>query len=211
MDSFPARRQRMVERQVRARGIRDARVLRAMQAIPREEFVGAGMREFAYEDSPLPIEAGQTISQPYIVALMLEAAGIGPGDRVLEIGAGSGYAAAVMSRLAAEVFAIERHAELAALARARLQRLGIGNVLVRTGDGSGGWPEEAPFDAIIVTAAAATVPPALTAQLKTGGRLVLPLGPPHGDQELWLVEKLADGELRGTDLFGVRFVPLITP
>ncbi len=209
MDSFPARRQRMVERQVRARGIRDARVLRAMQAIPREEFVGAGMREFAYEDSPLPIEAGQTISQPYIVALMLEAAGIGPGDRVLEIGAGSGYAAAVMSRLAAEVFAIERHAELAALARARLQRLGIGNVLVRTGDGSGGWPEEAPFDAILAAAGAPAVPDALRRQLAVGGRLVMPVGASQRRQRLLKLTRTGEDAWREEDLGDVLFVPLV--
>lgn len=209
MDSFPARRQRMVERQVQARGIRDARVLRAMRAIPREEFLGAGMREFAYEDSPLPIEAGQTISQPYIVALMLEAAEIGPGDRVLEIGAGSGYAAAVMSRLAADVFTIERHAELAALARARLQRLGIGNVLVRTGDGSGGWPEEAPFDAILAAAGAPSVPEALRRQLAVGGRLVMPVGATQRRQRLLKLTRTGEDAWREEDLGDVLFVPLV--
>jgi protein-L-isoaspartate(D-aspartate) O-methyltransferase len=209
MDGFPAQRQRMVERQVVARGIRDQRVLRAMRAVPREEFLGAGMREFAYEDSPLPIEAGQTISQPYIVALMLEAAALRRGDRVLEIGAGSGYAAAVMSRLATEVFTIERHAELARLARARLQRLGIGNVVVRTGDGSGGWPEEAPFDAIMAAAGAPAVPDALRRQLAVGGRLVMPVGATQRRQQLLKLTRIGEDEWREEDLGDVLFVPLV--
>jgi protein-L-isoaspartate(D-aspartate) O-methyltransferase len=209
MDSFPAQRQRMVERQVQARGVRDARVLQAMREVPREEFLGTGMREFAYEDSPLPIEAGQTISQPYIVALMLEAAEIGPGDRVLEIGAGSGYAAAVMSRLAHEVFTIERHAELAALARDRMQRLGIGNVVVRTGDGSGGWPEEAPFDAILAAAGAPAVPDALRRQLAVGGRIVMPVGATRRRQHLLKITRTGEDQWREEDLGDVLFVPLV--
>jgi protein-L-isoaspartate(D-aspartate) O-methyltransferase len=209
MDGFPAQRQRMVERQVETRGIRDQRVLRAMRAVPREEFLAAGMREFAYEDSPLPIEAGQTISQPYIVALMLEAAALRPGDRVLEIGAGSGYAAAVMSRLAADVFTIERHPELAALARARLQRLGIGNVVVRAGDGSGGWPEEAPFDAILAAAGAPAVPDALRRQLTIGGRLVMPVGATQQRQQLLKLTRMGEDEWQEEDLGDVLFVPLV--
>jgi protein-L-isoaspartate(D-aspartate) O-methyltransferase len=209
MDGFPAQRKRMVERQVEARGIRDQRVLRAMRAVPREEFLGAGMREFAYEDTPLPIEAGQTISQPYIVALMLEAAELGAGDRVLEIGAGSGYAAAVMSRLAAEVFTVERHAELASLARARLQRLGIGNVVVRTGDGSGGWPEEAPFDAILAAAGAPDVPDTLRRQLAIGGRLIMPVGATQRRQHLLKLTRTGEEAWREEDLGDVLFVPLV--
>ena len=199
----------MVERQVEARGVRDARVLHAMREIPREEFLDAGMREFAYEDSPLPIEAGQTISQPYIVALMLEAAGIEPGDRVLEIGAGSGYAAAVMSHLAGEVLAIERHAELASLARERLLRLGIRNVEVRTGDGSGGSPEEAPFDAILAAAGAPEVPDVLRRQLAIGGRLVMPVGATRRRQRLLQVTRTGEDAWREEDLGDVLFVPLV--
>ncbi len=183
----------------------------AMGAVPRECFVPAAERAHAHHDAPLPIGCGQTISQPSLVATMTETLALAPPSRVLEIGTGSGYQTAILAELAASVFTVERIEQLARDAEARLASLGYDNICFRTGDGALGWPEEAPFDAIIVTAAAATVPPALTAQLKTGGRLVLPLGPPHGDQELWLVEKLADGELRGTDLFGVRFVPLITP
>jgi protein-L-isoaspartate(D-aspartate) O-methyltransferase len=209
MDSFPAQRQRMVERQVVARGVRDLRVLDAMRDIPREEFLDAAMREFAYEDSPLPIEAGQTISQPYIVALMLEAARIEPGDRVLEIGAGSGYAAAVMSRLAGEVLAIERHAELASLARERLRRLRIGNVEVRTGDGSGGAPADAPFDAILAAAGAPDVPDVLRRQLAIGGRLVMPVGPTRRGQRLLKITRTGEGTWREEDLGDVLFVPLV--
>ena len=199
----------MVERQVEARGVRDARVLRAMREVPREEFLDDRMREFAYEDSPLPIEAGQTISQPYIVALMLEAAGIEPGDRVLEIGAGSGYAAAVMSRLAGEVWTIERHAELATLARERMRRLGIDNVEVRTGDGSGGLPGEAPFDAILAAAGAPEVPDVLRRQLAIGGRLVMPVGPTRRRQRLLKVTRTGDDAWREEDLGDVLFVPLV--
>ncbi len=209
MDSFPAQRQRMVERQVAARGVRDPRVLAAMRDVPREGFLDAGMREFAYEDSPLPIEAGQTISQPYIVALMLEAAAIRSGDHVLEIGAGSGYAAAVMSRLAGEVLAIERHAELAALARERLRRLGIGNVEVRTGDGSGGSPAEAPFDAILAAAGAPEVPEVLRRQLAIGGRLVMPVGPTKRGQRLLKITRTGGEAWREEDLGDVLFVPLV--
>src|SRR5258706_5277650 len=139
-------RRHMVDRQIVARGIRDTDVIEAMRTVPREAFVPESLSEFAYEDTPLPIEAGQTISQPYIVALMIEAAALRPEDRVLEIGVGSGYAAAVMSRIARRVHAIERHPELAALARERMARLGYDNVVIRTGDGTQGWPENAPFD-----------------------------------------------------------------
>jgi protein-L-isoaspartate(D-aspartate) O-methyltransferase len=206
---FPAQRERMVERQVAARGVNDPRVLDAMREVPREMFVDPGMREFAYEDSPLPIEAGQTISQPYIVAVMLEAAELGARDRVLEIGAGSGYAAAVMSRLAGEVFTIERHPELAALARERLQRLDYDNVTVRTGDGSGGWPEQAPFDAILAAAGAPRVPDALRRQLAIGGRLVLPVGDSQHRQHLLKITRTGEDDWHEQDLGDVLFVPLI--
>ena len=154
-------RERMVERQIAARGVRDAEVLRAMRSVPREEFVDAPLREFAYEDAPLPIGAGQTISQPYIVALMIEAAQVRPGERVLEIGAGSGYAAAVMARIAGHVYAIERQPELARLAQERFDRLGFDNVTLKLGDGTRGWPEHAPFDAILAAAGGPDVPDVL--------------------------------------------------
>src|SRR5512139_3364637 len=184
MTDFARLRDRMVERQIAARGIRDARLLDAMRAVPREAFVPAELQEFAYEDSPLPIEADQTISQPYIVALMIEAAAVRPGDRVLEIGAGSGYAAAVLGQLARQVLAIERHEELATLARRRMERLGYRNVVIRHADGTRGWPEEAPFDAIIASASGSHVPEVLLHQLAIGGRLVMPIGEPHSVQKL---------------------------
>jgi protein-L-isoaspartate(D-aspartate) O-methyltransferase len=154
-------RERMVERQIAQRGVRDPHVTEAMREVPREAFVPEGLQEFAYEDAPLPIEAGQTISQPYIVALMIAAAEIQPGDRVLEIGAGSGYAAAVMSRIAERVYAIERHEDLTDQARERLRRLGYDNVEVRTGDGTHGWPDAAPFDAILAAAGGPAIPQTL--------------------------------------------------
>jgi protein-L-isoaspartate(D-aspartate) O-methyltransferase len=171
LDHLAADRERMVNRQIAARGVRDPRVLRAMREVPREQFVAPGLEEFAYEDSPLPIAEQQTISQPYIVALMIEAAEIGQGDKVLEIGTGSGYAAAVLSRIANEVYTIERHASLAQAAASRFARLGYRNIEVRRGDGTLGWPEAAPFDAIIVTAGGPEVPETLRRQLRIGGRL----------------------------------------
>jgi protein-L-isoaspartate(D-aspartate) O-methyltransferase len=164
-------RQHMVACQLARRGVSDQRVLEAMRQVPRETFVSAGMEEFAYEDAPLPIAAGQTISQPYIVALMIEAAQIKPGDRVLDVGTGSGYAAAVLSRLACKVFSVERHRELTDSARGALNRLNYTNVEVRHGDGTLGWADASPFDAILVAAGGPEVPEALWRQLKIGGVL----------------------------------------
>jgi protein-L-isoaspartate(D-aspartate) O-methyltransferase len=199
----------MVARQLEARGIRDARVIAAMKRIPRHAFVAAAMRREAYEDSPLPIEEGQTISQPYIVALMLEAARLGAGDRMLEVGAGSGYASAVAAHLVAHVDAVERHARLVELARERLARLGIANVDVHVGDGSTGWRSGAPYDAIVVAAAGPRVPAALREQLAVGGRLVIPVASGYGAQRLVLVERRGDAEWHEDDLGGVMFVPLV--
>ncbi|HWT11200.1 MAG TPA: protein-L-isoaspartate(D-aspartate) O-methyltransferase [Allosphingosinicella sp.] len=209
MPDFTAARNRMVERQIAGRGIRDPLVLAAMREVPRHEFVAPDLAHLAYDDSPLPIEAGQTISQPYIVALMIEAAGVAPGARVLEIGAGSGYAAAVMGRIAGLVVAFERHRELAELAAARMERLGYGNVRLVHGDGSGGAPEEGPFDAILASASGSHVPQALLDQLALGGTLVMPLGEPESVQKLVKVTYRADKQYAQEDLGPVRFVPLI--
>lgn len=199
----------MVERHLRARGVRDDAVLRAMREVPREAFITGELAEFAYEDAPLPIEAGQTISQPYIVALMTAALELTPRDRVLEIGTGSGYAAAVLSRIAAEVYTVERHAELAEAAARRLRTLGYTNVAVRHGDGTQGWPEHAPYDAIVVAAGGPEVPRALLEQLVAGGRLVIPVGPTPREQDLVRVRRRSDGNFDRESLGGVRFVPLI--
>ena len=169
-------RRRMVDRQIKARGVGDPLVLAAMREVPRERFVPEAMREFAYEDGPLPIGEEQTISQPYIVALMIEAAGVAPGHKVLEVGAGSGYAAAIMSRIAARVFAIERHETLAAQAKERVADLGYDNLTIIAGDGSLGLPDEAPFNAIVVAAGGDKVPEPLKQQLAVGGHLVVPVG-----------------------------------
>jgi protein-L-isoaspartate(D-aspartate) O-methyltransferase len=201
-------RERMVERQLKARGIRDPRVLAAMALVPRERFVPDALRESAYDDGPLPIGEGQTISQPYIVALMIEAAAVAPGDRVLEVGAGSGYAAAVMSRIAGKVHAVERHASMAQSADRRLRALGFDNVEVIAGDGSGGLPDQAPFDAILVAAAAEKVPDPLRRQLAVGGRLVVPVGG-AGVQSLLCVTRTGDDSWSEDRLGDVRFVPLI--
>lgn len=209
MTTSSLRRDEMVRAQLQSRGIRDRRVLDAFRAVPRERFVSARQAELAYEDAPLPIEEGQTISQPYIVALMLEAAAIAPGDHVLEVGAGSGYAAAVLAHLARRVDAVERHAALATVAAARLEHLGIDNAEVHHGDGSLGLPARAPFDAIIVSAGAPEVPHALLEQLAPGGRLVIPVGREPRSQELILVERTGEHEYERRSLGGVVFVPLV--
>ena len=209
MTDFTTLRDRMVERQIAARGLDDPKLLAAFRAVPREQFVSADYAGYAYQDSPLPIESGQTISQPYIVALTIYAGGIGSGDKVLEVGAGSGYAAAVIGQIAGEVVAIERHHELVELARQRMKRLGYGNVQIFEGDGTLGWPLEAPFDAIVAAASGSHVPQSWIAQLKPGGRIVMPVGAPHEVQTLLKVTKRDDGSLSHEDLGGVRFVPLI--
>ena len=208
-DAFQRARLAMVADQIAARGVKDARVLDAMRAVPRHEFVPLSARGDAHADSPLPIGYGQTISQPYIVALMTELARPAPADRALEVGTGSGYQAAVLSRLVAKVFSVELVDPLAQSAAATLRRLGYGNVTVRSGDGYLGWPEEAPFDIILVTAAPETVPPALVAQLRPGGRLVVPVGRVWDVQDLQLIEKDAAGKTSARSVIPVRFVPLI--
>ena len=199
----------MVETQIARRGVHDQRVLDAMQTVPREAFVEPGLAEFAYEDAPLPIGAGQTISQPYIVALMIEAAEIEPRDRVLEVGAGSGYAAAVLGRIAREVYAIERHESLAREAAQRLAKLGYDNVHVMTGDGTQGWAAKAPFDAILVAAGGPHVPETLKAQLAIGGRLIIPIGSAPCTQTLRKITRVRDTEYDNENLGAVAFVPLI--
>jgi protein-L-isoaspartate(D-aspartate) O-methyltransferase len=202
-------RDRMVDVHIAGRGIRDPHVLEAMRQVPREAFVEPGLEEFAYEDGPLPIGEGQTISQPYIVALMIEAAEIKPGDRVLEVGAGSGYAAAVMSRIAGRVHAIERHAALGEAARKRFEKLGYDNVELRIGDGTKGWPEVAPFDAILVAAGGPVPPQALKDQLDVGGRLVIPVGDEPRLQRLLKITRTSGTTFEEEDLGMVMFVPLV--
>lgn len=209
MMDFTREREAMVERQLRRRGIGEQRILDAFLAVPREAFIGNEYAHLAYGDHPLPIEAGQTISQPYIVALMIHAADINPGDTVLEVGAGSGYAAAVIGRIAARVIGVERQHELAEVARERLKRLGYDNVEIVEGDGTKGWPDHAPFDAILAAASGSHVPEALISQLAPGGRIVMPIGSPGGAQRLVKVTKQEDGVLKQENLGGVRFVPLI--
>ena len=202
-------RERLVREQLKARGIRDVLVLQAMGAVPRELFVPSHLRDEAYDDAPLPIGYNQTISQPYIVALMAEALQLEGGEKVLEVGAGSGYAAAVLSEIADEVFAIERIEQLAKQAVLNLEKAGCNNVQVRHGDGTDGWPEEAPFDAILVSAGAPFVPRTLVRQLKTGGRMVLPVGIEPRSQELVRVTNRGNDEIDRETLTDVRFVPLI--
>jgi len=206
-DHIRTQRETMVRRQIAERGIRDERVLDAMRSVPRHEFVPESFREDAYEDHPLPIGEGQTISQPYIVAAMLEYLALQATDRVLEIGAGSGYVTALLSLLSSEVYSVERHAALAVLAESTLRRLEYRNVKIRVGDGRQGWAEYAPFDAILVSAATLEMPPALFAQLREGGRMMAPIGPPSS-QELQLIRKVS-GQPDFRILEGCRFVPLV--
>ena len=198
----------MVEHQIAWRGVRDDRVLRAMRSVPREAFVPESLRFLAYDDGPLPIGEGQTISQPYVVALMIEAAALRPGERALEIGTGSGYAAAVMAEIAAQVFTIERLAGLADTARRRLTELGYANIEVRIGDGTLGLPEAAPFDVILCAAAGPAVPAAWKEQLTEGGRIVMPVGS-HYSQDLVRLTRREDGGFDKVSLGDVRFVPLV--
>jgi protein-L-isoaspartate(D-aspartate) O-methyltransferase len=207
-DPFAKARAAMVTDQIESRGVRDPRVLDAMREVPRHLFIPASQREEAHDDHPLPIGHGQTISQPYIVALMTELARPASGEKALEVGTGSGYQAAVLSRLVGKVFTIEIVEPLGRSAEKRLAEMGYANVRVRVGDGYEGWPEEAPFDVILVTAAPDHVPPALVRQLAPGGRLVIPVGPVHRIQSLQLLEKRTDGTIETRDVLPVRFVPL---
>jgi protein-L-isoaspartate(D-aspartate) O-methyltransferase len=209
MADFASQREAMVERQLRRRGIAEPEILEAFRAVPREAFVSAEFAHLAYGDHPLPIEADQTISQPYIVGLMIEAAAIKAGETVLEIGSGSGYAAAVISRIADRVIGIERQHDLVEVARERLRRLGYDNVEIIEGDGSKGWPDGAPYDAILAAASGSHVPEPLLAQVAPGGRIVMPVGEPGVVQELIKVTKQEDGIVKQENLGAVRFVPLI--
>jgi protein-L-isoaspartate(D-aspartate) O-methyltransferase len=210
-EGYECQRRRMVAEQIAARGVRDRRVLEAMRCVPRHRFVTLEYRDAAYTDGPLPIGEGQTISQPYIVALMSEQLMLSGCETVLEVGTGSGYQAAILSRLARKVCTVEIVPALAASAAKLLKDLGHDNVSVRFGDGYHGWPDCGPFDAIVVTAALAHVPPPLFAQLKAGGRLVMPVGSAHATQELTVVEKTAAGETKTRSFGLVRFVPFTRP
>jgi len=207
-DERLAERLAMVETQIAARGIRDPRVLDAMRTVPRHWFVPDEVADRAYADDPLPIPGGQTISQPYVVALMTEALHLQPGSKVLEIGTGSGYQAAVLATITPRVYTIEIVPELARWAAGVFAARGYTSIAAREGDGYRGWPEEAPFDAIVVTAAPDHVPPALVEQLASGGRLCLPVGASHAEQELLVITKAADGSLTQQTLAPVRFVPM---
>ena len=208
--SLRARRLAMVERHIAREGIEDTATLTAMRTVPRHEFAPAAFRDEAYENHPLPIGHGQTISQPYIVAYMTEIVRPRPGMRILEVGTGSGYQAAVLAATGAEVYTMEIFRALAESARERLARLGYSRVTVRHGDGNHGWADEAPFDAIVVTAASSHIPPALTRQLRPNGRMVIPVGSVYGAQYLILVEKDAKGALRTRNLLPVAFVPMLS-
>jgi protein-L-isoaspartate(D-aspartate) O-methyltransferase len=209
LTDYAREREAMVERQLKRRGITEQRILDAFLDVPREAFISEDFAHLAYGDHPLPIEAGQTISQPYIVALMIEAADIRAGDKVLEVGAGSGYAAAVISRIAERVVAIERQHDLVEVARERLRRLGYDNIEIVEGDGTKGCRDHAPFDAILAAASGSHVPRPLVEQLAPYGRIVMPVGEPGWVQELVKVTKQQDGILKQENLGGVRFVPLI--
>ncbi len=208
VDPFAEKRRIMVETQIKARGVKDERVLAAMEKVPRHLFVPPEYLDEAYDDHPLPIGYGQTISQPYIVAYMTELLRLKPGDKVLEIGTGSGYQAAILAEITDEVYTVEIIPELARSAEERLRRLGYGKVKVLNADGYYGWEEHAPYDAIIVTCAPDHIPQPLVQQLKDGGRMVIPVGPPGGYQTLWLVEKIG-GEVRTHSMLGVIFVPML--
>ena len=205
MDSFAAARRRMVDHQLRRHGIRDGRLLGAMEDVPRERFVSADQVPFACDDRALPIESGQTISQPWVVAVMLELLALRPDDSVLEVGSGSGYVLALLARLAGRVYGIEHHRGLADRAAACLDALGVDAELLLS-DGTLGWPERAPFDAIIVSAAASAVPPALLEQLAPGGRLVMPVGSSPENQRLLTVERHEDGTFPKRSFNRVRFL-----
>lgn len=208
MNNLEKMRKVMIEHHLKARGIKDPAVLQAMREVPREAFLPESMAEFAYKDSPLPIGRGQTISQPYIVAAMTELLKLTNDARVLEIGTGSGYAAAILSRIAAEVYTIERYEDLAKAAQIRFRDLGYDNIHVLNGDGTLGWPEHAPYDRIVVTAGAPEIPQPLKKQLAVGGHLVIPTGSSR-TQELRRITRTAEDMFEEEDLFSVRFVPLI--
>ena len=208
MTDFAALRERMIERDIVGRGIDDPKVIAAMRAVPREEFVPTRLRTTAYEDAPLPIEQGQTISQPYIVALMVAALDLDDGASVLDIGTGSGYAAAILSRIARAVYTIERHAELALAAERRFERLGY-DIEVRIGDGTRGWPEHAPYEGVLVSAAAREVPAPLRDQLVVGGCLVVPVARSRTSQRLLRIRRVEAERFQERMLTAVRFVPLV--
>ncbi|MGD2079901.1 MAG: protein-L-isoaspartate(D-aspartate) O-methyltransferase [Nitrospirota bacterium] len=208
-DTYDKERRRMVAEDIRGRGVESEKVVEAMGDVPRELFVPSKYRDSAYADNPLPIGEGQTISQPYVVALMTEALELRPSDRVLEIGTGSGYQAAVLAEIAGEVYTVEIRETLARSAEERLKKLGYRNVRVKYADGYFGWPEHAPFDAIIITAAVNHIPPPLIKQLREGGRLILPLGRTTFYQTLTLATKLEGGEMRLLQMSPVRFVPMV--
>ncbi len=199
----------MVDQQIVRRGITDPQVLKAMGTVPRERFVSSEHTSQAYADHPLPIRVGQTISQPCVVARMAEALALSADSRVLDIGTGSGYAAAVLAQIAAEVFTIERHQILAGQAGKRFRELGYQNIHTRCGDGTLGWPEAAPFEGIAVAAGAPEPPPSLLRQLAIGGRLVIPVGDHHGGQDLLLIQRTSEDTFKQDSLGGVRFVPLV--
>lgn len=208
-DPFRAPRELMVRNDLEARGVRDAAVLDAMRNVPRHLFVAESLQSQAYSDRPLPIGEGQTISQPFVVALMSSLAQVEPGSRVLEIGTGSGYQAAVLAELGGEVWSIELLPTIGALAASNLDGAGYGGINLRVGDGYQGWPEEAPFDRIVVTAAPSTIPPALIEQLAPGGRLIAPVGDDPRSQRLLVATRNAEGEVETTDHGAVAFVPMV--
>lgn len=206
---FAAMRAAMVMSQLRERGIMDTAVLQAMNAVPREAFVGADHQEYAYRDSPLPLPANQTISQPYIVALMISLLEPQPSHRVLEIGTGSGYAAAVLSRIVKTVYTVERHKILVDYARECLQTVGCDNIFLRHGDGTQGWPEQAPYEGIVVSAGGPAIPDALRQQLAIGGRLVMPVGKEQRRQDLIRLTRISEDQFRRKNFGPVAFVPLV--